>query len=360
MEIDEDLSAIEADPITREESSESFGDISCIANDCDEKENENPHTIVTDESDQEDIIMSGSESGIVEDFTYDPTALIEISDILDLVGKNWSIFRVSPLWNLNFDTNYLNLLSKKLKKFLINHTSNNMKNQKNSFSRISVEIEAKEANHECIALKIKVINNDTNSKLYTGLLLKSPNYNQNYSKNSLSDMPILMVQGNKSFSVAIHNWLTEHFDCVIRPFEFALYQFLWLIAISMGDAGQLYNETVLYHYLYKYESSKGHMDVKCYAESEFLQSVLARLSLNRSSSAATSFHYSDLIKVQSDIEDHFKITCGINVSKLKLKAFEAPKVASINVSGKIQVWSSTLMDLMLKYLMELQNNKCMP
>jgi len=26
--------------------------------------------------------MSGSESGIVEDFTYDPTALIEISDIL--------------------------------------------------------------------------------------------------------------------------------------------------------------------------------------------------------------------------------------------------------------------------------------
>lgn len=90
-------------------------------------------------------------------------------------------------------------------------------------------------------------------------------------------MPILMVQGNKSFSIAIHNWLTEYFDCVIRPFEFALYQFLWLIAISMGDAGQLYNETVLYHYLYKYESSKGQMDVKCYAESEFLRSVLAKL-----------------------------------------------------------------------------------
>ncbi|XP_025193325.1 uncharacterized protein LOC112593197 [Melanaphis sacchari] len=360
MEIDEDLSAIEANPIARDETSESFGDISCITNDCNEKENENPHTIETDESDQEDIIMSGSESGIVEDFTYDPTALIEISDILDLVGKNWSIFRVSPLWNLNFDTNYLNLLSKKLKKFLMNHTSTNMKNQKNSFSEISVEIEAKEANHECIALKINVFNNDTNSKLYTGLLLKSPNYNQNYSKNNLSDMPILMVQGNKSISVAIHNWLTEYFDCVIRPFEFALYQFLWLIAISMGDAGPLYNETVLYHYLYKYESSKGQMDVKCYAESEFLQSVLAKLSLNRSSPATTSFHYSDLIKVQSDIEDHFKITCGINVSKLKLKAFEAPKVASINVSGKIQVWSSTLIDLMLKYLMELQNNKCMP
>jgi len=26
--------------------------------------------------------MSGLESGIVEDFTYDPTALVEISDIL--------------------------------------------------------------------------------------------------------------------------------------------------------------------------------------------------------------------------------------------------------------------------------------
>jgi len=73
---------------------------------------------------------------------------------LDLVGKNWTIFRVSPLWNLNFDTDYLNLLSKKLKKFLINHISTNMKNQKNSFSEISVEIEAKEANLECIALKV--------------------------------------------------------------------------------------------------------------------------------------------------------------------------------------------------------------
>ncbi|KAL5233389.1 hypothetical protein ACI65C_000799 [Semiaphis heraclei] len=361
MEIDEDISIIEADPIAPEVSSESFGDISCITNDDNEKENvEDPHSIETDESDEEDVTMSGSESGIVEDFTFDPTALIEISDILDLVGKNWTIFRVSPLWNLNFDIEYLNLLSKKLKKFLINHISTNMKNQKNSFTEISVEIEAKEANLECIALKIHVVNNNTNSKLYTGLLLKSPNYNQNYDKNNLSDMPILMAQGNKSFLVVIHNWLTEHFDCVIRPFEFALYQFLWLIAISMCDAGQLYNETVLYHYLYKCESSKGQMDVKCYAESEFLRSVLAKLSLNRSSSEATSFHYSDLIKVHSDIEDHFKITSGINVSKLKLKAFEAPKVASINVSGKIHVWSSTLIDLILKYLMELQNNKCMP
>lgn len=74
---------------------------------------------------------------------------------LDLVGKNWSIFRVSPLWNLNFDTNYLNLLSKKLKIFLINHISTNIKNQKNSFSAISVEIEPKEANHDCVALKVK-------------------------------------------------------------------------------------------------------------------------------------------------------------------------------------------------------------
>lgn len=57
--------------------------------------------------------------------------------------------------------------------------------------------------------------------------------------------------------------------------------------------------------------------------------------MNRSSSETTLFHYSDLIKVHSDIEDHFKITSGINVSKLKLNAFEAPKVASIYVSGKV-------------------------
>lgn len=57
--------------------------------------------------------------------------------------------------------------------------------------------------------------------------------------------------------------------------------------------------------------------------------------MNRSSSEATSFHYSDLIKVQSEIEDHFRMTSGIIASKLKLKAFEAPKVASINISGKV-------------------------
>jgi len=77
---------------------------------------------------------------------------------LDLVGKTWSLFRVSPLWNLNFDTNYLNLLSKQLKNFLINHLSTNMKNQINSFSQISVEIESKEAHHECIALKVMKYN----------------------------------------------------------------------------------------------------------------------------------------------------------------------------------------------------------
>lgn len=89
-------------------------------------------------------------------------------------------------------------------------------------------------------------------------------------------MPVLMVQGNKSIIAAVHSWLTNHFDCAIRPYEFAFYQFLWLIALSMGDAGQLFNETVLYHYLYQYELSKGQMDVKCYVESEFLRSILAK------------------------------------------------------------------------------------
>lgn len=89
-------------------------------------------------------------------------------------------------------------------------------------------------------------------------------------------MPVLMVQGNKSIIVAVHNWLTDHFDCVIRPYEFAWHQFLWLIAISMGDAGQVFNGTVLYHYLYNYEFSKGQMDVKCHIESEFLRSILAK------------------------------------------------------------------------------------
>lgn len=90
-------------------------------------------------------------------------------------------------------------------------------------------------------------------------------------------MPVLMTQGNKTISIAVQNWLTDHFDCVIRPYEFALYKFLWFIAISMGDAGQLYNETVLYHYLYKNEFSKGQMDIKFHVESEFLRSTLAKL-----------------------------------------------------------------------------------
>lgn len=90
-------------------------------------------------------------------------------------------------------------------------------------------------------------------------------------------MPVLMIQGNKTIIIAVHNWLTEHFDCVIRPYEFELYKFLWFIAISMGDAGPLYNETILYHYLYKNEFSKSQMDVKFYVESKYLRSTLAKL-----------------------------------------------------------------------------------
>jgi len=89
-------------------------------------------------------------------------------------------------------------------------------------------------------------------------------------------MPILLSQGNISIVMAIQNWLINKFDCVIQPFEFALHQFLWLVTLSLGDAGQFYNEIVLYHYLYKYELSKGEMDVKCYIESEFLRSILAK------------------------------------------------------------------------------------
>lgn len=94
-------------------------------------------------------------------------------------------------------------------------------------------------------------------------------------------MPVLMVQGNQMFITAIHNWFTNHFDCVIRHYEFTQCQFLWLIAISMGDAGQSYNETVEYQYIYNYQLSKGKMDVKCSVESEFLRSTLTKL-VNRS------------------------------------------------------------------------------
>lgn len=61
-----------------------------------------------------------------------------------------------------------------------------------------------------------------------------------------------------------------------------------------------------------------------------------RLNHNRTSAETTTFHYSDLLKVQSEIEDYFQISSGISVSKLKLKAFEAPKVATINKSGKVR------------------------
>lgn len=130
--------------------------------------------------------------------------------------------------------------------------------------------------------QIEVINNNqAATRLYTGLLLKSPNYTEKYNKNNLSDMPVLMVLGNQMFITAINNWFTDHFDCVIRRYEFTQYQFLWLIAISMGDAGQSYNETVVYHYIYNYELSKGKMDVECSVESEFLRSTLTKL-VNRS------------------------------------------------------------------------------
>lgn len=113
------------------------------------------------------------------------------------------------------------------------------------------------------------------SLLYTGVLLNSPDCT-NKKENNLSDMPILFVQGVKSIITAAHSWLAEYFDCVVRPYEFAPYEFLWLIAISMGDAGHLYNETISYHYHYGYELSKGQMDVKIFIESEFLRSTLAK------------------------------------------------------------------------------------
>lgn len=70
--------------------------------------------------------------------------------ILDLVGKKWAIYCVSPLWNLQFKKSYLNSLSQQLKKYLIS----NLKKQKQLSSQISVEIEAKEDQEECIALKV--------------------------------------------------------------------------------------------------------------------------------------------------------------------------------------------------------------
>lgn len=109
------------------------------------------------------------------------------------------------------------------------------------------------------------------------MLLKSPNYTEKYNMTKLSEMPVLMVQGNTSFILAVHKWISEHFDCIIRPYEFAFYQVLLLIAISMADAGHLYNNTVSYYYLFQYELSKGKMDVKCSVESEFLRSTLSKL-----------------------------------------------------------------------------------
>lgn len=53
------------------------------------------------------------------------------------------------------------------------------------------------------------------------------------------------------------------------------------------------------------------------------------------SSPETAFPYSDLLKVQSEIENRFKLVNQINVSKLKLKKFKAPTIASFNTSGKV-------------------------
>jgi len=78
--------------------------------------------------------------------------------ILGLVGKKWLILRVSPLWNFNFNKNHLNLLSKQLQIFLMKHNKNS-KSQKNSFLQISVEMEAKEAHHEYIALMVNKLYN---------------------------------------------------------------------------------------------------------------------------------------------------------------------------------------------------------
>lgn len=72
--------------------------------------------------------------------------------ILGLVGKKWSIYRVSPLWNLNFSSIYLDQLSKQLNTFLTKSTATNSKNQK--IFEICVKFEAIEAQHECIAVKV--------------------------------------------------------------------------------------------------------------------------------------------------------------------------------------------------------------
>lgn len=126
-------------------------------------------------------------------------------------------------------------------------------------------------------MQIQVINKETNTQLYIGLLLKSPNYASNYNKTNLSDMPVLLVQGNKTTITSVHKWITTCFDCVIRPYEFTRNNFLLLIAISMSDAGQLYNEIISYQYLYKYELSKGQMNIQFSIESEILRLILAKL-----------------------------------------------------------------------------------
>lgn len=91
-------------------------------------------------------------------------------------------------------------------------------------------------------------------------------------------MPVLMVQGKQlMIKKAVHGFLTAHFDCIIQPYEFSLPEFLWLIAISLDDGGQLYNERVLYNYKHNNEFSKEQIDVLCFIESKCLRSTLSKL-----------------------------------------------------------------------------------
>lgn len=70
--------------------------------------------------------------------------------------------------------------------------------------------------------------------------------------------------------------------------------------------------------------------------------LIHRLSDWTSTEGTSTFHHSDLMGVQSEIENHIKLSSGINVSKLKLKEFKAPNVASITTSGKVNYFNDHL------------------
>lgn len=61
------------------------------------------------------------------------------------------MYHVTPLWNLHFNKEHLNLLCKQLNNILTKHITTKLKN---CFPQISVEIEAKEAHHEYVAIKV--------------------------------------------------------------------------------------------------------------------------------------------------------------------------------------------------------------